>query len=126
MTTTALEYLYEEDLYNIPGSMMVIVARPWDKISDDEKALLAKILGSVRVGMGSVTIQSMPTVTLASLKAFSPQRVLVFGATIEGDVKPYERVVVNGISVIKADDFNQLDDLKKKNLWIALKQMFGL
>jgi hypothetical protein len=120
------EYLYQEDLYHIPGSVIVIVSRPWHKILEDERALLAKILGSVRVGMGSVTIQSMPTVKIESLKAFGPQKVLIFGASVEGEIKPYERTVLEGVSVIKADDFNQLDEVKKKNLWIALKQMFGL
>jgi hypothetical protein len=126
LSTTALEHLYQEDLYNIPGSLIVIVCRPWQKILEDEKALLAKILGSVKIGMGSVIVQSMPAVTLDSLRAFNPQKVLIFGASVEGDIKPYERTLVNGISVIKADDLDQLDDLKKKNLWIALKQMFGL
>jgi hypothetical protein len=126
LSSSSIEHLYQEDLYNIPASLMVIVSRPWHNILEDEKALLAKILGSVRVGMGAVIIQSMPTVKMESLKAFGPQKVLIFGASIEGEVKPYERTVLDGVSVIKADDFNQLDDLKKKNLWIALKQMFGL
>jgi hypothetical protein len=124
--SSSLEHLYQEDLYNIPGSMMVIVSRPWHNILEEEKALLAKILGSVRVGMGSVIIQSMPTVKIESLKAWGPQKVLIFGASVEGGIKPYEKTVLQGVSVIKADDFDQLDDLKKKNLWLALKQMFGL
>jgi hypothetical protein len=121
-----LEHLFQEDLYTIPPSLVIIVPKPWHNILEDEKALLTKILGSVIINMGSVTIQSQPKVSMEFLKAFNPGKVLIFGSAIDAEIHLYEKTVLNDITIIKADDLSQLDDVKKKNLWVALKQMFAL
>jgi hypothetical protein len=33
--------------------------------------------------------------------------------------------MLHGFRVIRADDLHELDDDRKKNLWLALRQMFG-
>ena len=126
MSTSTLENLYAEDLYHIPSSLMIVISRPWAEIPEEQKALLAKILSSVRVSMGSVRIVELKAVSAESLQAFAPEKVLVFGAPVEQAIKPYEKTSLDGMNIIWADDLSQLDDVKKKNLWGALKQMFGL
>jgi hypothetical protein len=120
------QFLYQEDLYSIPAPVLVVVPRPWHNILDSDKALLAKILGSVRVNVDSVTILSQEKVSLDSVKAFKPRKVLLFGSQFSNGGSLYEHIVVDDVSVICADDFAQLDDGKKKSLWIALKQMFSV
>ena len=117
-------YLFQEELYQIPPRMTVIVARQWHKILDDEKALLTKILGSVRVSLDAVVILVMENISVESLVTLNPGKVLVFGVPVSHDVKPYELTRISTFELIMADDLNQLDDVRKKNLWLALKQMF--
>lgn len=124
--SSALSYLYQEDLYTVPATVVVVIPRPWHNILDSEKALLAKILGSVRVSMDSVTIVSREAVTINSLHILKAQKVLIFGASVSGGINSYEHLNLEGISVIRADDFGALDDGKKKSLWLAMKQMFGV
>jgi hypothetical protein len=124
--SSAAQYLYQEDLYTIPSPVLVVIPRPWHNILDSEKALLAKILGSVKVNIDSVTIVFLERVSVDSVSAFKPRRILVFGSKFSEGINPYEHVVLNNVSVICADDFSLLDDGKKKSLWIALKQMFGV
>lgn len=123
---SAAAHLFQEDLYQLPQSVVVILARPWQKISDEEKALLAKILGAVRVNIESVNIISQESVSIEALSVLNPGKVLVFGSSLQESIKPYENVLINGIAVLRADDFPALDDARKKTLWLALKQMFGV
>jgi hypothetical protein len=123
---TAESHLFHEEIYVLPPQMVVVTARPWHKILDEEKALLVKILGSVRVNINAISIVHQDKVSIESLKALNPGKVLVFGSDVQGDLKSYELVVVDGVSVIRADDFPALDDVRKKTLWGAMKQMFGV
>lgn len=120
------QHLFQEDIYSIPAPVMVVIAHPWHTIQETDKALLAKILGSVRVNIDAVTIVEREQASLDSLAAFSPRKVLVFGSRFADVTKPYENTVINNVSVILADDFGQLDDARKKSLWGALKQMFSV
>jgi hypothetical protein len=122
----SLSHLYHEDLYRIQSGVVVILARPWHNILESEKALLTKILGSVRTNVDSVTLLHQPEVSLDSLKAFNASKVLIFGSQLSTEIKPYEKAEFGAMAVVKADDLNLLDDLKKKSLWVALKQMFGV
>lgn len=126
MNETLLKNLYQEELYKTSNAVMVVVPQPWHSILDSDKALLAKILGSVKISIDSVLIVNGPKLTEKILGAYKPEKVLLFGSAFETDLKPYERLVINGVSVIKADELGQLDDVKKKNLWMAMKQMFGV
>jgi hypothetical protein len=126
LSTAVYENLYQEELYNIRTSLLVVLNREWNTITEDEKTLLSKILGSVRVSPASTQILARPTLSINSLKTLSPAKVIVFGSVLDEAVTPYQNHSVDGVSVIKADDLSQLDDVKKKNLWLALKQMFGV
>jgi hypothetical protein len=119
-------HLYPEELYNITTPIVVIIPKAWHKFLEEEKALLAKILGSVKVNIDSVIIVVQQNVSLEPLLVFNPGKVLNFGVPFQGDTRFYENVVINGINLINADELSKLDDAKKKNLWIALKQMFSV
>lgn len=119
-------HLYLEELYNITAPIVVIIPKPWHKFLEEEKALLAKILGSVKVNIDSVIIVVQQNVSLEALSVFNPGKVLNFGVPFQDDTRFYENVVLNGICVINADELSYLDDAKKKNLWMALKQMFSV
>ena len=126
MSILGLKYLYQEELYTITGKVVVVIDKEWTSVSENEKALLAKILGSVKQSLESVQIINKTILSLNSLQFLSPSKILVFGTKLEDDLKPYESGALNGISVIKADALSELDDNRKKSLWLALRQMFGI
>lgn len=123
MNQAIAPYLFTEELYQFPQKVVVVLAREWDTYADDEKALLSKILGSVKLHPGSVQIVVQANLNLSSLAAYNPSGVLVFGSKTEG-VKSYEAFQTQGFAVLKADDLPELDDAKKKSLWLVLKTMF--
>lgn len=124
MNSSALPYLYQEELYQVTGKILVVLARPWEQYTEEEKVLLSRILSSVKLNTAAAHIIVQNTLSLASLRTYNISRVLVFGAS--ADITAYQAVQVQGFSVIRADDLSHLDDQKKKNLWMALKTMFGL
>lgn len=120
------QYLYHEDLYHIPATRLIVVlARPWEEYTEDHKTLLSKILGSVKLNLASVQIIQKTQLSLDQLSTFGSPRVLVFGNLIS-QLKSYENQAAQGFSVIQADDLPALDEARKKNLWIALRSMFGV
>ena len=125
-STPALAHLFPEELYAFTSPLVVILPRQWDAYSTEQQNLLQKILTSVKVDLNSIQILVQPSVELKSLLIYSPARVLVFGCTIREDVPFYSATAAQGFIVIRADDLNALDDQKKKNLWLALRQMFGI
>ena len=125
MNQATLTHLFQEELYKIPPRVLVILAREWETYSQDDKTLLTKILASVRLSPNAVQLAVQNTLSLPAIALYNPAKVLVFGSS-GADIKPYEASQIHGFWLIKADDLNQLDDTKKKNLWLALKTMFGL
>jgi hypothetical protein len=124
--SSAVTHLFQEELYCVPANLTVIIPKEWHKILEEEKALLAKILGSVKLSMDSVLIVTQQNIDWDALAVLKPAKVLIFGSNMPGDIKPYESTKLNNITLIKADDLSMLDDNKKKSLWIALKQMFSV
>jgi DNA polymerase III psi subunit len=120
-----LPHLYQETLYHITPRVAVVVSKPWDNYSADDKALLSKILASVKLNLAMVQVIAMPVLSFTSLQAYNPAKVIIFGSQAEG-IKSYEAVQAQGFTVLRADDLPQLDDAKKKSLWLALKTVFGL
>jgi hypothetical protein len=118
-------HLFSEELYKPVHGVIVVLPREWEAYSADDKTLLAKILGSVKLHPAAVQVISRPAITFGSLSNFTPSHVLIFGSETEG-MKTYEAVQAQGFSVLKADDLSQLDEVRKKSLWLALKSMFGV
>lgn len=126
MSTSPAHHLFQEDIYRFHTGILLILPRPWHKILDEEKALVAKILSSVRISIESVTIQDQPNVVLGDLSLFRPEKVLIFGCAVSPEIPLYEKQSVDGVVVVRADDPGQLDDTKKKSLWRVLKEVFPL
>jgi hypothetical protein len=119
-------HLYQEDLYLIQHPVVIILTEPWHRILESDQALLVKILGSVRINIDAVLIVAQREISAESVATFNSGKVLVFGSRGLDQLRPYEISNVSGVSVIKADALNTLDDAAKKSLWMALKQMFPL
>lgn len=126
MARTSLAYMFQEDLYQFTASIVVVLGRAWETYTSDERELLQKILNSVKVDINAVHIVAEGSTNLESLRPFAPSRVLIFGTQVKEDIPSYEDTVVRGFRVIRAHDLHELDDDRKKNLWLALRQMFGV
>ena len=124
--SSVLENLYTEELYQVPSKVIVVVPKPWKEISEDERMVLSKMLVAVKLSMAHVHVVSRAQFTIEDFHASPPQKVLAFGSAFNASSKLYEHLSVNGTSVILADALEQLDDTKKKSLWQALRQMFGI
>jgi len=117
---------YQEELYKIHPKVLVVIPRSWAEISEEEKALLNKILGSVKQSLARVDIVTLKTFSPEELSAYGASRIISFGSTLNTSTKLYEHLTIDQSQVIVAEDFPLLDDAKKKSLWLALKQMFGI
>ena len=122
--THLLENLYSEELYKIQGKVLVVMSKPWSKVQDDERILLGKILGAVKLSLSSVQIVDRSEFAVADFRAYRPSCIIAFGAALKNSSKMYEKVTHEGTSIVVADELGQLDDLRKRNLWLTLKQVF--
>ena len=126
MNALQFSNLYQEDLYQFANPLIVVLPRAWDTYNIEEKMLLCKILGSVKMDLSASQMVVQPALSLNDLNVFTPARVLVFGSDTAEAITFYQATPAQGFIVIRADDLSQLDDQKKKNLWSALRQMFGI
>jgi hypothetical protein len=120
------ENLYQEEIYSIPSKILIVLSKSWNELKEDDKALLIKILGSVKLSIASVVIATIPHFSEESLEPYSPSRIIAFGATSAENQKQYELIRMGDVPLIQAHDLHLLDDARKKSLWLALKQMFSL
>jgi hypothetical protein len=121
-----LPHLYPEELYRFSYPVAVGLSGPWDSYSADEQALLFRILGSVHVNPDSAGIADLSKGSFDSLRMWGPSRVLLFGCDWASDIPLYQVTARGSFNVIRADDLSAFDDQKKKMLWAALRQMFGV
>jgi hypothetical protein len=105
---------------------MIVLPDPWESIPDNDKVILSKMLLAVKLNLAAVQIITLPEFTINDLHTFSPVKILAFGATCSPTVQPYINQSMGEIQLIQADRLNQLDDTRKKNLWSALRVMFGV
>ncbi|AYB34041.1 hypothetical protein [Chryseolinea soli] len=128
MTTpsSALESLYQEELYSLPSPVLFILNQPWETIADPDKTVLTKMIGALRLSLASVRIITRSEFTLADIAAYAPTKVIALGATFKASSELYKCLSLEGVSVVAGDALPVLDDVKKKNLWLALRQMFGV
>lgn len=122
--SNAYDFLYSEDLYSIKDPILIILDKPWESIPEDEKALLSKILGSIRLTLDHVTILHESAMGIEMLKIYQPCRVISFGVKLSEAHPPYQYHLSPEVSFIQADSLGTLTDITKKNLWVALKAGF--
>ena len=124
--TNPLESLYQEELYDLPSPLLIVLSKPWANLTTEELTTLTRMLNAVKLNLASVQIIVRKDFTTEELSAYSPQRILAFGSSLKGSSAVYENLSVDGVSVIVSESLGQLDDAKKKSLWMALKKMFNL
>jgi hypothetical protein len=124
--SSVFENLYHEELYLVPARTLVLVDKPWGEITEEEKILLNKILGSVKLSVATVQILHNNALSVTDLLPFNPSRVISFGVSLSPVQKTYEYIPIDGFDVIVSDGLSNLDDARKKSLWVALRQMFGV
>ncbi|GCC51859.1 hypothetical protein SanaruYs_20880 [Chryseotalea sanaruensis] len=122
--SNAYEFLYQEDLYQATDATIILIDQSWTTISEADKVLLSKILGSVKISIEQVTILEAGKISLTELSQYNPSRIIAFGTIISESEAPYKNQKQGNTSFITSDTLSALDDVKKKNLWGALKQMF--
>lgn len=125
MTAHPLSDMFQEELYRFSPPVVVVLSRPWTSYSTEEQALLQKILTSIKTDIRAVQVVSHPSLELEALSLSGTAKVLVFGAAAS-EIPAYQEVTAHGFKVIRADDLSELNDEKKKSLWLALRQMFGV
>jgi hypothetical protein len=125
-SSTILENLYQEEIYGLPARTLILIDRDWTEISNEEKVLLYKILGSVRLSAAAVQILHRDDLSINDLMPLNVKRIISFGVRVNPVQKQYEHVPMDGLDIILSDSLSSLDDARKKNLWLALKQMFTI
>ena len=122
--TYPLENLYAEELYNLPPKVLIVIPKPWSQIQEDEKTLLGKILSAVKLSLSSVQIINRAEFVVADFGAFRPDCIVAFGAILKNSTKMYEKVTNDQTAIVVADELCHLDDIRKRNLWLTLKEVF--
>ncbi len=123
MNKELIDSTYGETLYTIQEPLLVVLDRPWAELKSEEIDLLSKILTSIKQSLSSVKIIQQKEFDSTLLT--SSAKVILFGAKVNPEVAPYILSNINSVNLIQADALDKLDDIKKKNLWTALRQMNG-
>jgi len=124
--SNALENLFQEELYVLPSPLLIVLAKPWAELSTDELTTLTRMLNAVKLNLASIQVIVRKDFAMEELSAYSPDRVLAFGAALKSSSILYENISLGDTSVIVSESLQDLDDAKKKSLWMALKKMFNL
>lgn len=126
MNATLAKHTFQEDLYQLPPRVLVLIPCSWETVSDSEQQLLARILSSVKLSLAAVQIITAKSFSVTDASVHQTKTVLSFGVPCNGLNRPYEVVTMEDIEVVYADAISELDDARKKNLWGALRQLFKL
>ncbi len=121
-----LETIFQEDIYSISTPLLIILAKPWEELSEAELDTLSKMLKAIKLNLACAQIIIKKEFDMNDLAVFAPTRVLAFGASLTKPFKHYENINLDGVSIIISESLDQLDDQKKKSLWTALRAMFSL
>jgi hypothetical protein len=122
--TPWVEKLYQEELYRINPKTLVIITKTWSDLSEVEYNLLEKIIKSLQLSLASIQVVVRSQFSVDDFQAFAPPFIIAFGAALRNSDKMYEEIRVNGTKVVVAHELGQLDETRKRNLWITLKQVF--
>lgn len=126
MNSVEATTLYTDDLYRVKFPVLVVLGTSWSGLTGEQVTLLSKILGSVRCSLDSVKILEQTSLDMDRLLLYQPEYVLVFGAQADASIPRYQASQLSGIPVLIADAIPDLDDARKKSLWVGLKQLFKL
>ena len=122
-----LETIFQEDIYSIPAPLLIVIAKPWDELSETEIDTLSRMLKAIKISLASVQVIVRKEFDVSDLSVFAPNRILAFGSSLSKQpFNHYQNINSNGIAIIISESLDQLDDQKKKSLWTALRAMFSL
>lgn len=121
-TSTSLsDYILDTEVYSIPEPVTLILAAPWTSLPEADVQLVGKILTAVGQSLERVRILNHRDLT--ELPANT--RVLLFGVPAPEGSNYYEVVTIKTTRCVYSDLPGNLDDLRKKSLWGALKSLFS-
>jgi hypothetical protein len=120
----AYEFLYQEDIYQLTDSILILIDKPWDELREEDKTLLSKILGSVKIHMDKVHVVHRAGINLQELIPYQPSKIISFGVSLAEGNECYKCHTVQNVSFICSEPLANLNDVSKKSLWGALKQLF--
>jgi hypothetical protein len=78
--------------------------------------------------MASVRIITLPVLDLESeshLSMCTSKILLLFGTSLKQSIDRYKKVMIKNFIVIQSDALYELDEKKKRELWLALKELLG-
>lgn len=102
-----------------------MIPKAWSDIRDDEAVLLGKILNAVKLSLSSVQIITRTGFSVEDFRVYSPLAIISFGVPLKNSSKMYEGLLIEGTSVVVSHQLEELDDIRKRNLWMTLKQVFN-
>jgi hypothetical protein len=123
MNPEAQQFIFTEELYKLPGRVIVLLPVFWETVPEDQVVLLGKILSAARLSVQGVQVLSYKQVKLSQLAVFNPAVILSFGVSLTPSTALYQTETMEGIIIIQADELSALTDSKKKELWGALKKL---
>ncbi len=126
MPENSTQFIYTEELYKIPGPVIILIPSPWEEVAEDDRLLLNKILGSVKLSLSGVQIIHQQKVAIQALKIFNPAVILSFGVPLTPGADLYQLQSMDAITLIQSDSLSALTDATKKELWSALKKLSTL
>lgn len=116
----------DETLYRLPPRVVVVLSMEWERVTDEQRKLLSKILLAVNITLDEATIICAPDFTPEQLVHLDARQVLIFADNSQLEIKPYTPTSSGGVPVLLADELALLDEEKKRLLWAAMKEMFGI
>ena len=122
--TSLLQNLYQEEIYKIAPKILIVIDKQWSGVSIEETTLLEKILKALKLTLASVQILTRSEFLPEDFQAFSPKYILAFGSKLKMSERMYEAIQTDGITLVVADALDLLDEEKKRNLWLTLRQVF--
>lgn len=127
MSENTLGELYQEEVYELPHPpVIVFLPVPWEQLSGEDVGLLSKILAAIKLSLAAVKVVIRPYVDLNGPDAGTGDLFLVFGCKTDPPLELYKKSTIrNNVNVITSDQLHELDDTRKRSLWLALKQVIS-
>ena len=126
MKNAEAQQIFNNELYQLPERVIVLIPVPWEKMSEDQITQLSKILSYVKFSLEGVQVLTYAEVAVSDLEVFKPSVVLSFGTKLNPTLSPYETHTVKETQIIYSAALGTLGDSEKRNLMSALKVAFKL
>jgi hypothetical protein len=116
--------VFTEDIYAIRHNLLILISEPWEKLQEEEKLLLTKIVEAIRYSLSEVTIQTANQTTFKELSIFNSRHIISFGVRVTEVTEPYVLTTNGKAQVVLADSLGSMNQSGKEKLWAVLKNNF--